>query len=150
MDQSKKPTTAERNEKVRQVLLASSEPLGPGEIAAKIGEEWCNWNGFGRGSAVMPALTQIGAKRSKGKWSLGAPRVQLDHSIQFQTVSMPSADAALLESLQVEVLVLDSLGVTDITLDDLCDAFAVPRPISFEPGHLMSWEKYRELEKAQQ
>lgn len=67
-----KPTTAERNEKVRQVLLAAGEPLGPGEIAAKIGEEWCSWNGAGRGSAVVPALTQIGAKRSKGKWSMPA------------------------------------------------------------------------------
>ena len=70
MNQKTKPTTAERNEKVRQVLLAASEPLGPGEIAAKIGESWCSWNGAGRGSAVIPALTQIGAKRSKGKWSM--------------------------------------------------------------------------------
>jgi len=67
-----KPTAAERNEKVRQVLQAASEPLGPGEIAARIGEEWCSWNGAGRGSAVVPALTQIGARRSKGKWSMPA------------------------------------------------------------------------------
>jgi len=72
LNQRMKPTAAERNEKVRQVLLAAGEPLGPGEIAARIGEAWCSWNGAGRGSAVVPALTQIGAKRSKGKWSLPA------------------------------------------------------------------------------
>jgi len=73
MDQANKPakpTAAERNEKVRQVLLAAGEPLGPTEIAARINEDWCSWNGMGLGSAVTPALRKIGAKSHKGKWEL--------------------------------------------------------------------------------
>lgn len=34
-------------------------------------------------------------------------------------------------------------------LDGICDHFEVPRPTSFEPGHVMSWKKYRELEAQQ-
>ncbi|QJD98627.1 hypothetical protein HH212_00040 [Massilia forsythiae] len=74
MDQGKKPTAAERNEKVRAVLLAAGEPLEPVEIAERIGEDWCRWNGMGMGSAVTPALRQIGAKNIKGKWALKAPQ----------------------------------------------------------------------------
>jgi len=67
-----RPTAAERNEKVRQVLQAASRPLGSSEIAARIGENWCSWNGHGMGSAVLPALRAIGAKVDKGAWSLKA------------------------------------------------------------------------------
>lgn len=75
MNQKMKPTPAERNEKVRQVLMSASAPLGPIEIAEKIGEDWCRWNGMGQGSAVTPALRQIGAKKSNGKWALKAAPV---------------------------------------------------------------------------
>jgi len=73
MDQHKKPgkpTVAERNEKVRQVLLAAGKPLDSIHIAEIIGEDWCMWNGIGRGSEITPALRQIGAKSHKGKWAL--------------------------------------------------------------------------------
>ena len=75
MNQKMKPTAAERNEKVRSVLLAASAPLGPNEVAERIGEDWCRWNGQGLGSAVTPALRQIGAKVGKGKWALKAAPV---------------------------------------------------------------------------
>jgi len=73
-----KPTAAERNEKVRKVLLAASAPLDSIHIAEIIGEDWCMWNGIGRGSEITPALRQIGARSSKGKWSLEEPERAAD------------------------------------------------------------------------
>lgn len=66
------PTEEERKEKVRQVLKAAGQPLGPIEIAARIGEDWCIWNGHGLDSELLPALRAIGAKCHKGKWSAPA------------------------------------------------------------------------------
>jgi hypothetical protein len=68
----------------------------------------------------------------------------LDLGKKLQVLSMPAADAELLESLRVEV------EVRPITADDICDWFGIERPVSFEPGHVMRWEKYRELEIQQQ
>ena len=65
-----KPTAVERNEKVRQVLQAASAPLDSIHIAEIIGEDWCMWNGAGRGSEITPALRAIGARSHKGKWAL--------------------------------------------------------------------------------
>lgn len=70
MNQTNKPaapTEEERKEKVLQVLRAAGQPLGPVEIAARIGEDWCMWNGSGMGSAVINLLPKVGAKRA-GKW----------------------------------------------------------------------------------
>lgn len=67
-----KSIETERAEKVRQVLLAAGEPLGPVQIAERINERWCMWNGVGMGSAVTPVLRKIGARINKGKWSLKA------------------------------------------------------------------------------
>jgi hypothetical protein len=39
--------------------------------------------------------------------------------------------------------------VRSSVLDGICDHFRVERPVSFEPGHVMSWEKYRALEARQ-
>lgn len=74
MHQTKKVSAeeAERGEKVRRVLLAAGKPLGPVEIAERINESWCMWGGTGMGSAVTPVLRKIGARISKGKWSLKA------------------------------------------------------------------------------
>ena len=75
MNQTNKPTAMTeqaRKERVREVLRAASEPLGPTQIAERIGEAWCMWNGTGFGSAVTPVLRRIGAKKSSGKWSLRA------------------------------------------------------------------------------
>jgi len=76
MSKLTKPTAAERNEKVRAVLLAANAPLGPNEVAQQIGEDWCRWNGHGMGSEVLPALRAIGAKSHKGKWSMKAPAAE--------------------------------------------------------------------------
>ncbi|TQK10211.1 hypothetical protein [Herbaspirillum sp. SJZ107] len=125
MNQTNKPaamTEEARKERVREVLRTASEPLSPIQIAECIGEAWCMWNGSGFGSAVTPLLRKIGAKKSSGKWSLGAPRLQLDPGMQFQTVSMPSADAMLLESMRIEVA-----------------------PLAIEPGHVMKREKFEQM-----
>jgi len=65
-------TEEARKERVREVLRAASEPLGPIQIAERIGEAWCMWNGSGFGSVVTPLLRKVGAKKSSGKWSLKA------------------------------------------------------------------------------
>lgn len=75
MDQAKKPaamTEEARKERVREVLRAASDPLSPIEVAERIGEGWCMWNGSGFGSAVTRLLRKVGAKKSSGKWSLTA------------------------------------------------------------------------------
>lgn len=80
MNQTNKPaapTEEERKEKVLQVLRAAGQPLGPVEIAERINEDWCRWNGHGMGSAVIPVLRKIGARINNGKWALKeAPRAR--------------------------------------------------------------------------
>jgi hypothetical protein len=64
--------------------------------------------------------------------------------IAHQTLAMPATNAEIIERIRVVIE-----EVRAATIDELCDVFALDRPISFEPGHLMSWEKYRELEQLQ-
>lgn len=82
MNQDSKPlamTEEARKERVREVLRAASEPLGAIQIAERIGEAWCMWNGTGFGSAVTPLLRKVGAKKTSGKWLLkAAPPVQVE------------------------------------------------------------------------
>lgn len=62
-----------RNEKVRAVLLAATEPLGPTAIAALIAEEWCCYGGlssYGKSAAITPVARRIGATNTHGKYSL--------------------------------------------------------------------------------
>jgi hypothetical protein len=75
MDQANKqvaPTADERNEKVRKVLLAASEPLGPTEIGRRIGGPWCCYRHYGLSAPITPVCRRIGATGEKGKWSLKA------------------------------------------------------------------------------
>ena len=56
-----------RNQRVREVLLASGKVLGPTEIARRIDEDWC----CGRycvpsSAAIVPILRRIGAMRHPG------------------------------------------------------------------------------------
>ena len=79
MHQTKKLSAEEaaRGEKVRQVLQVAGEPLGPIQVAERIGEDWCMWNGSGRGSAVMKLLRNVGTKRG-GKWVPKEPEPTVD------------------------------------------------------------------------
>lgn len=59
-----------RNEKVRAVLLAATEPIGPSEIGRRIGEPWCCYGIYGLSAPITPICRRIGAVGIKGKWSL--------------------------------------------------------------------------------
>lgn len=64
------PTGAEvRNEKVRAVLRAATHPLGPTEIARRIGEKWC-CDGYPLSSAIVPICRRIGAVGVNGQYTL--------------------------------------------------------------------------------
>jgi len=81
VNQESKPaamTEEARKERVREVLRAASEPLGSVQIAERIGEAWCMWNGSGFGSAVTPLLRKVGAKKSSGKWALKAAPAEVE------------------------------------------------------------------------
>lgn len=68
-----RPTTEQRNEKVRAVLRNALKPMAPTEIARAICEEWCCYGGKAYGAhsaAISPVLKRIGAVGVKGKWSL--------------------------------------------------------------------------------
>ena len=73
MNQTKTPvpSAAERNEKVRKVLLAANCPLSPSEIASRINEPWCCWGPrAGMSAPISPVCKRIGAIGNKGKWTL--------------------------------------------------------------------------------
>lgn len=75
MNQTQKPAGASaehRNEKVRAVLLAASEPLGPTEIARRVNEPWCGAGGYPSSAAVTPVLRRIGAIANNGRYELKA------------------------------------------------------------------------------
>jgi len=61
-----KATTEERNAAVLAVLKDASEPLGPTEIARRIGQPWCVFGRYAQSSAVSPILKRIGAIRHNG------------------------------------------------------------------------------------
>jgi hypothetical protein len=69
----------ERNAKVRAVLLAATEPLGPSRIGELVNEKWSCFNTgpttgkYGLSAAITPICRRIGAVGVKGKWSLKAP-----------------------------------------------------------------------------
>lgn len=60
----------DRDNKVRAILEAASEPLGPTEIASRIGDEWCMPGGAEYGipmsNAIVPVLRRIGASSELG------------------------------------------------------------------------------------
>jgi hypothetical protein len=65
------PGPEERNAKVRAVLLAATEPLGPSEIGARIGEPWSCWDKWsGKSAAITPICRRIGAVGINGKYTL--------------------------------------------------------------------------------
>jgi hypothetical protein len=72
MDQTKKSQAEDRNAQVRAVLLAASEPLGPSEVARRVGKTWCNAGAYPSSAAVTPVLRRIGAVGVKGKYTLKA------------------------------------------------------------------------------
>lgn len=63
---------SERDEKVRAVLAAATEPLGPTEIARRIGEHWCTIKGrWPQSNVIVPVLRRIGAVAvAKGRYAL--------------------------------------------------------------------------------
>ncbi|MDB5937493.1 MAG: hypothetical protein JWQ01_4837 [Massilia sp.] len=73
----------DRNAKVRAVLLAATEPLGPSRIGELINEKWSCYRVSsaisrqgaaigreGKSAAITPICRRIGAVGVKGKWSL--------------------------------------------------------------------------------
>lgn len=59
-------STEDRNAKVRAVLLAATEPIGPTEIARRINELWCKADSYFLSSSIAPVLKRIGAVRHNG------------------------------------------------------------------------------------
>ena len=68
-------TADQRNAIVRAVLAHASEPMGPSDIARKVGQSWCVHEcNFPNSSAIVPVLRRIGAVRhSGGKYTSPAP-----------------------------------------------------------------------------
>jgi hypothetical protein len=67
----KSEDTVRREEKVRAVLLAATEPLGPSEIGKRIGEPWCCLDHWGMSAPITPICRRIGAIRvGNGKYTL--------------------------------------------------------------------------------
>jgi len=131
LNQTNKPaamTEEARKERVREVLRAASEPLSPIQIAERIGEAWCMWNGSGFGSAVTPLLRKIGAKKSSGKWSLKA---------------RPSEESGCAGDLML------SRAESAAVIRGLIDLPPMAAAIPIEPGHVMSRESYRRLVEQQ-
>lgn len=63
--------SAERDEKVRAVLMAATEPLGPTEIARRVGEPWCGSGNYWQSAPITPICRRIGARRvGNGKYTL--------------------------------------------------------------------------------
>ncbi len=62
----------DRDNKVRAVLEAASEPLGPTEIARRIGEKWCCMPGLDNpmSCVIVPVLRRIGAVGDRGKYTI--------------------------------------------------------------------------------
>ena len=54
----------DRDEKVRAVLEAATEPLGPTEISRRINAPWCCCGS----SAIVPVLRRIGAVKVAGRF----------------------------------------------------------------------------------
>jgi len=72
-----KVSAEERKNKVRAVLLAATEPLGPSEIARRIGEPWCGMNGpfsYPSSAAIVPVLRRIDAVGLRGKYTYSEPK----------------------------------------------------------------------------
>lgn len=66
-------STDDKDSKVRAVLLASTAPLGPTEIARRIDEDCCApKDSYPKSSAIVPILRRIGAQCEGGKYSLPA------------------------------------------------------------------------------
>jgi hypothetical protein len=66
------PSDAERNERVRKVLMAAAFPMDAKEIGRRIGEPWCCYGREGMGESIKPVCKRIGAVEKKGKWTLKA------------------------------------------------------------------------------
>jgi hypothetical protein len=64
------PGPEERNAKVRAVLLAATEPLGPSAIATLIGEPWCCYGTSDYSAPITPICRRIGAVGFSGKYTL--------------------------------------------------------------------------------
>ena len=60
----------DRDDKVRKILAAATEAIGPTEIARRIGEDWCGGGKFGYplSNAIVPILRRIGAVKVEGKF----------------------------------------------------------------------------------
>jgi hypothetical protein len=65
----------ERDRKVLKVLQDAAEPLGPTEIARRVGEEWCApKGGYPLSAAITPICRRLGLPSVRGKYS--APKVE--------------------------------------------------------------------------
>ena len=69
----------DRDEKVIAILRTSSLPLGPTEIARRIGEAWCGGlsHQYPSSSAIMPVLRRIGAVKEDGVGRYSLPDAEI-------------------------------------------------------------------------
>lgn len=64
----------DRDNKVRAALEETSVPLGPTDIARRIGEKWCMpggaVSGYPMSNVIVPVLRRIGATGERGKYTM--------------------------------------------------------------------------------
>ncbi len=58
----------DRNNKVLKVLQEENSPIRPGDIARRINEDWCLFNGNPQGAVILPVLKRIGAVNVGNGW----------------------------------------------------------------------------------
>lgn len=62
-------TAQEKNEQVLAVLAKAEGPLTPTEIAFRIRQPWCEYQGWPQSNSINPVLKRIGAiSPVRGKW----------------------------------------------------------------------------------
>ena len=86
----------DRDNKVRAVLEATSVPLGPTEIARRIGEAWCMLGGYPMSSAIVPVLRRIGAIGERGKYTM-RPNVELTGAAAGLSPQRPATEGSEVE-----------------------------------------------------
>lgn len=60
----------DRNNKVLKVLQEAGQPLGPTEIARRISEDWCMFQGSPQSAVILPVLKKIGAVNTGSGWAM--------------------------------------------------------------------------------
>lgn len=60
----------DRNNKVLRVLKDAGQAIGPTEIARRINEDWCMFQGTPQSAVIFPVLKKIGAVNTGNGWIL--------------------------------------------------------------------------------